>query len=50
MRPMPVTVEDKLADIIRRLGHIEKHLIDIREAVQPEPGKPQYVIDRSILG
>jgi hypothetical protein len=26
----PVTIEEKLEDLRRRLGRIEKHLIDIR--------------------
>ncbi|HEX8339356.1 MAG TPA: hypothetical protein VF624_00465 [Tepidisphaeraceae bacterium] len=44
-RPKPVTVEQKLDDIIRRLGRIEKHLIDVRESVETTPGQPRYVIE-----
>jgi hypothetical protein len=29
-RVEPVTIEEKLEDIRRRLGRIEKHVIDIR--------------------
>lgn len=29
-RKQPVTIEEKLEDLRRRLGRIEKHLIDIR--------------------
>lgn len=40
-RPKPVTVEEKLDDIIRRLGHIEKHLIDLK-GNPPPPGRLRY--------
>lgn len=30
-KPMPETTDGKLEDIIKRLGRIEKHLIDIRD-------------------
>ncbi len=49
-RQMPTTIDGLLADVIKRLGRIEKHLIDIRDNVQTEPGRPRYVIDRNILG
>jgi hypothetical protein len=45
---MPETTDGKLEDIIRRLGRIEMHLIDIKEArsgrrseEQPEPRIPK---------
>jgi hypothetical protein len=41
-RPVPQTVNEKLDDIIKRLGRVEKHLIDIRgprPARNPEPQK-----------
>lgn len=41
----PVTTEHKLDDILRRLGRIEKHLIDIRDSVELAPGQPRYVIE-----
>lgn len=44
-RPKPVTVEQKLDEIIRRLGRIEKHLIDVRDSVETTPGQPRYVIE-----
>lgn len=44
-RPKPVTVEEKLDDIIRRLGRVEKHLIDVRDSVETTPGQPRYVIE-----
>lgn len=44
-RPKPITVEQKLDDIIRRLGRIEKHLIDVRDSVETTPGQPRYVIE-----
>lgn len=40
-RPKPVTVEEKLDDIIRRLGHVEKHLIDLKGNLPP-PGRLHY--------
>ena len=40
-RPKPVTVEEKLDDIIRRLGHVEKHLIDLK-GNPPPPGRLHY--------
>lgn len=47
LKPRPITVEQKLDDIIKRLGRIEKHLIDIRDNIELPPGQPRYVIDRS---
>ena len=44
-RPKPVTVDEKLDDIIRRLGRVEKHLIDVRDSVETTPGQPRYVIE-----
>lgn len=38
-RPMPETTDGKLEDIIRRLGRIEMHLIDIREGRRERPGE-----------
>jgi len=46
LKPRPVTVEQKLDDILKRLGRIEKHLIDIRDNVELPPGQPRYVIER----
>ena len=38
-----------LLDFIKRLGRIEKHLIDIRDSLARDPGQPRYVIDRHRL-
>jgi hypothetical protein len=35
-KPMPDTTDGKLEDIIRRLGRVEMHLIDIKEG---RPGR-----------
>ncbi len=43
-RPMPETTEGKLEDIIRRLGRIEKHLIDLK-GNPPPPGRFHYQRD-----
>ena len=40
-RPKPVTVEEKLDDIIKRLGRVEKHLIDLK-GNPPPPGQMRY--------
>lgn len=39
-KPMPDTTDGKLEDIIKRLGRIEKHLIDIRDN-RPAELKPE---------
>ena len=41
-KPMPETTDGKLEDIIRRLGRIEKHLIDVRDGRPAEhrPAEP----------
>lgn len=44
----PTGIEGVLADVVKRLGRIEKHLIDIRDAVATDPGQPRYVIDRHL--
>jgi hypothetical protein len=46
-KPRPLTTEAKLDDALKRLGRIEKHLIDIRDALHTEPGQPRYVIERN---
>jgi len=38
-KPMPDTTDGKLEDIIRRLGRIEMHLIDIKENRPPRPAE-----------
>lgn len=43
-RPRPITVEQKLDDIIRRLGHVEKHLIDLKGNLPP-PGRLRYQLE-----
>jgi len=43
-RPMPETTDGKLEDIIRRLGRIEKHLIDLK-GNPPPPGRLSYQRD-----
>lgn len=40
-KPMPATTEGKLEEIIRRLGRIEKHLIDLK-GNPPPPGALRY--------
>jgi hypothetical protein len=40
-RPKPVTVDQKLDDIFRRLGHVERHLIDLK-GNPPPPGEFRY--------
>ena len=50
-RPMPETTDGKLEDIIRRLGRVEKHLIDIRDGrsaggpAEVKPPKLKYEPD-----
>ena len=41
-RPLPVTVEGKLDEIIKRLGRVEKHLIDLK-GNPPPPGRLRYL-------
>jgi hypothetical protein len=42
-KPMPDTTEGKLEDIIRRLGRVEMHFIDIKEGRpgRATTGKPE---------
>lgn len=42
-RPMPETTDGKLEEIIRRLGRVEKHLIDIRDGRSGRSGGPGEV-------
>ena len=48
---MPETTDGKLEDIIRRLGRVEKHLIDIRDGrsaggpAEVKPPKLKYEPD-----
>jgi hypothetical protein len=51
-KPMPETTDGKLEDIIRRLGRVEMHLIDIKEGrpgrvtePKPEPSAPKTTYD-----
>jgi hypothetical protein len=51
-KPMPETTDGKLEDIIKRLGRVEMHLIDIKEGRQgrnaerkPEPAAPKTAYD-----
>ena len=41
-RPKPVSVDEKLDDVIRRLGRVEKHLIDLK-GNPPPPGRLRYL-------
>lgn len=43
-RPRPVTVDQKLDEIIKRLGRIEKHAIDLK-GNPPPPGQLRYQRD-----
>ena len=38
-KPMPDTTDGKLEDIIRRLGRVEMHLIDIKEGRPARPAE-----------
>jgi hypothetical protein len=49
-RPYPATVEDRLLDVLRRLGRIEAMLIDLRDAnAATDADKPKYYIDRDLF-